>query len=143
MHLITSHFHEIPESKKRIPLPIDRRKLAKRRFRAVAADGTEFGFDLAHPLKHGTPFHQTEDAVYLIEQEPESVLRIPIANAEQAALYGWMVGNMHFPAAFQTGAILAEDDPAVRQMLERSEIGFEESNAIFQPPSNAAAHHHH
>ena len=143
MQLITHHLHGIPESKKKIQLPIDRRKLAKRRFRATATDGTDFGFDLTHPLKHETPFHETDDSVYLIAQEPEAVLRIPIKDAEQAALYGWMVGNMHFPAAFETGAILAEDDPAVRQMLERSEIRFEEATAIFQPPSNASAHHHH
>lgn len=143
MNLITTHFHNIAESKKRIQLNIDRRKLAKRRFRATATDGTDFGFDLNHPLKHGTAFHETEESVYLIEQEPESVLRIPFKDAEQAALYGWMVGNMHFKAAFETRAILAEDDPAVRQMLERSEIKFEEATAVFQPPANAAAHHHH
>ncbi|MBK1880138.1 urease accessory protein UreE [Pelagicoccus mobilis] len=143
MHLITTHFHDIPESKTRIPLKIDRRKLAKRRFRATADDGTDFGFDLPHPLKHGTPFHQTDEAVYLIDQAPEPVLRIEIADAEQAALYGWMIGNMHFKAAFESNAILAEDDPAVRQMLERSDIPFEEATAVFQPPSNAAAHHHH
>ncbi|MBD5781741.1 urease accessory protein UreE [Pelagicoccus sp. NFK12] len=143
MQLITTHFHNIPESKSRIHLKIDRRKLAKRRFRATADDGTDFGFDLPHPLKHETPFYETDDSVYLIEQAPEPVLRIPIEDAEQAALYGWMVGNMHFPAAFEAGAILAEDDPAVRQMLERSNIAFEEATAVFQPPSNAAAHHHH
>ena len=142
MQLITTHFRDIPATKKRIPLKIDRRKLAKRRFRATAEDGADFGFDLPHPLTHGTPFHETEDRVYLIEQAPEPVLRVPIADAKQAALYGWMIGNMHFKAAFEPNAILAEDDPAVRQMLERSEITFEEATAIFQPPSNAAAHHH-
>ncbi|MDQ8201638.1 hypothetical protein [Pelagicoccus sp. SDUM812003] len=143
MQLITSHFHEIPESKKRIPLKIDRLKLAKRRFRATASDGADFGFDLSHPLTHATPFFETEDSVYLIEQEPEPVLKVPFANAEQAALYGWMIGNMHFPAAFEAQAILAQDDPAVRQMLERAEIAYSEERAIFQPPSNAGAHHHH
>lgn len=142
MQLVTSHFHEIPESKKRIPLPIDRRTLAKRRFRATAKDGAEFGFDLPHPLSHGTPFHETDDAVYLIDQEPEPVLRVAIRDAEQAALYGWMIGNMHFPAAFEKDAILAEDDPAVRQLLERNQIAFEEASAVFQPPA-AVPHHHH
>ncbi|MDQ8186125.1 hypothetical protein [Pelagicoccus sp. SDUM812002] len=143
MHLITNHLHGVAESKKRIQLPIDRRKLAKRRFRATAADGTDFGFDLPHPLKHGTAFHETDDSVYLIEQEPESVLKISFPDGQTGARYGWMVGNMHFPAAFDENHMLAEDDPAVRQMLERSQIPFEEARSIFQPPTNTAAHHHH
>lgn len=143
MQLITNHLHQTPESKKRIPLPIDRRTLAKRRFRATATDGKDFGFDLPHPLKHETPFHETEDAIYCIEQETEPVLRIPFSDPEQAALYGWMIGNMHFPAAFESGAILAEDDPAVRQLLERNHIPFEEGQSVFQPPSHVPHHHHH
>lgn len=142
MILVTSHFHDIPESKKRIPIKIDRRTLAKRRFRATADDGTDFGFDLSHPLSHGTPFHQTDDAVYLIEQLPEPVLRVTYDGPEQAALYGWMIGNMHFPAAFVSDAILAEDDPAVRQLLERNHIAYAETEAVFQPPSNVPHHHH-
>lgn len=143
MQLITNHLHSIPESKNRIPLPIERRTLAKRRFRATATDGEDFGFDLPHPLKHETPFFETEDSVYCIAQEPESVLRIAFTTPEQAALFGWMVGNMHFPAAFEAGAILAEDDPAVRQLLERNHISYEEAQAIFQPPSNVPHHHQH
>ncbi len=139
---VTSHLHNVPADKSRIPLPIDRRTLAKRRFRATASDGAEFGFDLPHPFSHHTPFHETDKAVYLIEQRPETVLEIPIRNSQQAALYGWMVGNMHFPAAFEPQAILAEDDPAVRQMLDRAKIPYQETAAIFQPAQNANAHRH-
>ncbi|MDQ8180484.1 hypothetical protein [Pelagicoccus sp. SDUM812005] len=143
MHLITTHFHHIPESKKRIPLKVERRKLAKRRFRATAADGTDFGFDLAHPLTHGTPFHENEDSVYLIEQEPEPVLKIPFSDGQTGALYGWMVGNMHFPAAFESAHVIAEDDPAVRQLLDRAEIPYQEAQQVFQPAIAASGHHHH
>lgn len=143
MQLITNHLPAVPASKTQIQLPIDRRKLAKRRFRATAADGTDFGFDLLHPLKHGAPFHETDEAVYLIAQEPEPVLSIPIATPQQAAYNGWMVGNMHFPADFQADAILAEDDPAVRQMLDRNKIPYQEITGIFQPPAIAAKAHHH
>lgn len=143
MQLITNHLPSLPASKTQIQLPIDRRKLAKRRFRATAADGTDFGFDLPHPLKHGTPFHETEDTVYIIEQKPEPLLCIPIDTVQQAAYNGWMVGNMHFPADFQPNAILAEDDPAVRQMLDRNKIPYQEAAAIFQPPAIAAKAHHH
>lgn len=143
MFLITNHLHGVPESKKKIQLPIDRRKLAKRRFRATATDGTDFGFDLPHPLKHGTAFHETEDCVYLIEQDPEPVLKIPFPDGQSGALCGWMVGNMHFPAAFESEYVVAEDDPAVRQLLDRAEIPYQEATQIFQPAIAASGHHHH
>lgn len=143
MQLITNHLRGVPESKKQIQLPIDRRRLAKRRFRATAKDGTDFGFDLPHPLKHGTAFHETEDSVYLIEQEPEAVLKIPFSDGQTGALYGWMVGNMHFPAAFESDSVIAEDDPAVRQLLDRAEIPYKEANQVFQPAIAASGHHHH
>ncbi|MEM9157667.1 MAG: urease accessory protein UreE [Verrucomicrobiota bacterium] len=143
MQLITTHFHNIPADKEVVPLKIDRRTLAKRRFRAEAADGADFGFDLDHPLSHHTPFHQTDDKVYIIDQLPESVLKIPFQGEKQAAHYGWQVGNMHFPAAFSDDAVLAEDDPAVRQMLERNRIAYEEAEVVFQPAVNTAGHHHH
>ncbi len=143
MILVTDHIHPTPGSKKRILLRLDRRTLAKRRFRAAAEDGTDFGFDLAHPLSHGDAIHETNTAIFVIEQEPESVLRIAYPDPQTAATYGWMIGNMHFPAAFEEGAILAENDPAVRQLLERNHIHFHEATAIFQPPATAAAAHHH
>jgi len=143
MNLVTTHFHDIPEGKKIVALKIDRRKLAKRRWRGEAEDGEEFGLDLGHPLNHGTPFHETQDKVYIIEQAPEIVLKIPFQGEKQAAHYGWMVGNMHFPADFADDAVLAEDDPAVRQMLERNEVPYEETQAVFQPAVNKAGHHHH
>ena len=143
MQLITRHFHEIPGGKQIVPLKIDRRKLAKRRWRGEAMDGTEFGFDLDHPLNHGIPFHQTEDKVYVIDQDMESVLKIPFHSEHQAARYGWMIGNMHFPADFTDDAVLAEDDPAVRQMLERNDIPYQETLAVFRPAVNTTGHHRH
>ncbi|EDY81381.1 UreE urease accessory protein, C-terminal domain [Verrucomicrobiia bacterium DG1235] len=143
MQLITNHLPGFPESKKQIQLPVDRRKLAKRRFRATAADGTDFGFDLPHPLKHGTAFHETKDSVYLIEQDPEPVLKIPFHDGTTGAFYGWMVGNMHFPAAFEANFVVAEDDPAVRQLLDRNEIPYQEARQVFQPATAASGHHHH
>lgn len=142
MHLITTHLHGVPASKKQILLRIDRRKLAKRRFRGTAADETDFGFDLSHPLSHGTAFHETDDSVYLIEQAPEPVLKIPFTDGKTGALYGWMVGNMHFPAAFEASFVIAEDDPAVRQLLDRAEIPYEAAEQVFQPAIAASGHHH-
>ena len=143
MILVTDHIHPSSASKPRIPLKLDRHTLAKRRFRAEADDGADFGFDLVHPLAHGDAIHETDASVYVIEQLPERVLKIPFHDAQTGAQYGWMVGNMHFPATFAPDAVIAEDDPAVRQMLERAHIPFAEAHEVFQPASVAAAAHHH
>lgn len=142
MILIKDHLPRDTKGVSKIPLQVDRRKLAKLRWRGQAQDGTEFGFDLAHPLSHGLPFHKEGRKLYRIELLPEPVLRIPFRAKKQAALYGWMVGNMHFSAAFEDSAVIAEDDPAVRQMLERNRIRFEEAVLPFQPATVSHGHQH-
>ncbi len=142
MNLITNHLHDLPENKQIVSLKVDRRKLAKRRWRGQAEDGEDFGFDLSHPLGNGTPFHQTDEKIYVIAQKPESVLKISFQEKQQAAYYGWMVGNLHFSADFQEDSVIAEDDPAVRQMLDRNGIAFEEENLVFQPRIVSSGHHH-
>ena len=142
MNLIISHLHDIPEGKQIVPLKVDRRKLAKRRWRGQAQDGEDFGFDLSHPLSNGTPFHESEEKVYVIEQASEPVLKISFQEQRQAAYYGWMVGNLHFSADFHDNAVIAEDDPAVRQMLERNNIAFSEENLVFEPQIVSSDHHH-
>lgn len=126
-----------------VPLHVDRRKLAKRRWRGAAQDGTQFGFDLEQPLSHHDAFFARDGKVYRIEQQAETVLKIPFQTPSQAARYGWMVGNMHFPASFAEDALLAEDDSAVRQMLERNHIDYSFAKLVFRPVLVASGHHHH
>lgn len=142
MELITNHLAPGETTKRTIALKTDRRTLAKRRWRAKADDGMEFGFDLPHPLKNRTPFFETDETRYEIQQTAESVLRIPFTDMKQAAYYGWMVGNLHFSADFQEDAVIAEDDPAVRQMLERNHIGYSEIEAVFEPVIVSHGHQH-
>src|ERR1700690_4346715 len=80
-----------------IALTVDRLTLAKRLWRGVAEDGTEFGFELAAPLKHGETFWQTATARYVVQQPPETVLAISLdAIAPSAAAgIGWAIGNLH------------------------------------------------
>lgn len=126
------------------PLPeraiaVERRQLAKRLWRATAADGTEFGFELASPLTHGAIVHVTAQAHYVIRQEPEPVLEIPLpSEPAAAAVTGWAVGNLHFPIEAQPFRLLAPDDIALRQSLERMGIAFRAINAVFQPHRLAA-----
>jgi urease accessory protein len=119
---------------------VDRLKLAKRLWRANADDGTDFGFELTAPLQHGDAVHATATARYVIEQMPEPVLEIALdEKPETCAVLGWIVGNLHFVIEARADRLLAPDDPALRQSLERLGIPFRATNAVFQPHRLAAA----
>lgn len=140
------HHHEYHDEDHALLPPVavraDRRTLAKTRWRAQAEDGTEFGFDLARPLHHGAAVFQSERARYVIEQRPEALLRVAVTDPTEAARVGWMIGNLHFPAQVRDGGIYVEADLAIRQMLTREHIPFEETEGVFQP-LHAGGHHHH
>ena len=125
-----------------ISLTVERRVLAKRRWRGQAQDGADFGFDLISPLRHGICFHAEEDKNYVIDQKPEVVFRVSYPDQQEAAHRAWQVGNLHFPAQFLESYLLVEGDLAVRLMLERNQIPFEEGMEVFQPVLAAAGHHH-
>ena len=125
-----------------ISLTVERRVLAKRRWRGQAQDGVDFGFDLISPLRHGICFHAEEDRNYVIDQKPEVVFRVPFPDQKEAAHRAWQVGNLHFPAQFLESYLLVEGDLAVRLMLERNQIPFEEGMEVFQPVLAATSHHH-
>lgn len=122
-----------------IGIPADRRTLAKRLWRGVAVDGTEFGFQLEQPLQPGDAVFVTATACYRIEQQPEAVLEIPLPTApDEAAAFGWAVGNLHFPIEAQPQRLLAPDDSALRQSLARAGISFRETREVFRPHRFAA-----
>ena len=125
-----------------IALNVERRVLAKRRWRGQAEDGMDFGFDLQAPLRHGVCFHSEQDRNYVIDQKPEAVFRVPYPNQQEAAHRAWQVGNLHFPAQFTETYLLVEGDLAVRHMLDRNQIPFEESIEVFQPVMAASNHRH-
>jgi len=117
-----------------VPIPVDRGQLAKRLWRATAADGTEFGFELLSPLQHGDTVYIADAARYVIRQSPESVLEIPLPTAPYAAaIVGWAVGNLHFPIEAQPYRLLAPDDIALRQSLDRMEIAYRATTEVFRP----------
>jgi urease accessory protein len=125
-----------------VSLTVERRVLAKRRWRGQAEDGTDFGFDLAVPLRNGICFHAEGEKNYVIDQKPEVVFRVPFPDQKEAAHRAWQVGNLHFPAQFLESYLLVEGDLAVRLMLERNQIPFEEGMEVFQPVLSATGHHH-
>lgn len=119
-----------------VPLRIDRITLAKRLWRAPADDGTDFGFELTSPLKHGDTFHESAapPARYVIDQISEPVVEISLAIAPSAAAgIGWAVGNLHLELQAEPTRLLAPDAPAVRQLLERLNVPFRSTTAVFRP----------
>ncbi len=126
-----------------VPLSVDRRTLAKTRWRATADDGQEFGFELAHPLTHGATVHQSATHRYVINQRQEMLLCVAVHTPEEAARVGWMIGNLHFPAQVRGNAIFVEADPAVRQMFAREGVAFDEAEGVFEPLKAAGGGHHH
>jgi urease accessory protein len=117
-----------------IAVRADRFTLAKRLWRGAADDGAEFGFELASPLKHGDTVHQTAGARYVVRQQEERVVEIPLDLPPSAAAgVGWAIGNMHLELAAESTRLIAADEPAVRQLLERLKVPYRPTTALFRP----------
>lgn len=117
-----------------IMLRVERVVIAKRLWRGTAEDGTEFGFELVAPLKHGDTVFQSAAARYVIAQQPEPVVEIPLDVAPSAAAgIGWAIGNLHLELSAEPMRLLAPDEPAVRQLLERLKVPFKQTTAVFRP----------
>lgn len=134
MHLITAALPSADAALPELALTIERLTLAKRIWRGVAEDGTEFGFNLNTPLKHGDAFFQTGQARYVVRQQPEAVVEISLEIAPSAAAgIGWAVGNLHLELSAEPTRLLAPDEPAVRQLLKRLTVPYRPTVAIFRP----------
>jgi urease accessory protein len=136
------HRHHGDEGAASVPLRVDRHTLAKRRWRAKADDGREFGFDLDAPLAHATCFFVDGKTCYVIEQQPEAVLEVAIATPEDAARLGWQIGNLHLGIQVLPAALRVADDPAAAQMLARAGIAYQRHDAVFCPLPAAGGHDH-
>ncbi len=134
MRLISSAISIPDDGLPVIALRVDRITLAKRLWRGTADDGTDFGFELERPLKHGDTFHATAAARYVINQQPEPVVEVSLDLAPSAAAgIGWAIGNLHLELQAEATRLLAPDEPAVRQLLDRLKVPFRTSTAIFRP----------
>lgn len=117
-----------------IAIPVERSTIVKRLWRGAAADGLEFGFELDAPLRDGDVVWQTATARYVVRQQPERVVEISLAVAPSAAAgLGWAIGNMHLELQAEATRLLAADEPAVRQLLDRLKVPYTTTNAIFRP----------
>ena len=141
MDIVHHALADWPRSLPAARISVERLTLAKRRWRGVAEDGREFGFDLDAPLADGAAVFQSEAAVYIIAQRYEPVLEIALgADSPTAARLGWMIGNLHFQIEVAGAVVRVADDPAVRQLFDRERIAFTACKRVFHPLSGA--HHH-
>ncbi len=135
MHLIQrmlAQTSELPAAQQ-VHLRAERRQFLKRRWRALAEDGAEFGFDLEERLVDGCVIFQQDGRDYIVRQLPEIVFRVPFSDPAHAALVAWKTGNLHMPAQILDDAILVLHDDAMRNLLLREGWSFTEPEVIFRP----------
>ena len=134
LHLIKAPIAQPDPALAEIAVRVERLAIVKRLWRGAAEDGTEFGFELSAPLKDGDTVWQTTAARYVLRQQPESVVEISLDVAPSAAAgIGWSIGNLHLELCAEPARLLAPDEPAVRQLLERLKVPFKPTTAIFRP----------
>ena len=134
LHLVAQAVASADVALPAITLTADRFTLAKRLWRGTADDGAEFGFELVAPLKHGDVVFQTDTARYVINQAAEPVVEISLNVAPSAAAgIGWAIGNLHLELQAEPHRLLASDEPAVRNLLDRLKVPYRPTTAIFRP----------
>jgi urease accessory protein len=117
-----------------ISIRVDRITLAKRIWRGAAEDGTEFGFELANRLSDGDVIFQSVHARYVVRQIAEPVIEVSLEVAPSAAAgIAWAIGNLHLELQAEPTRLLAPDEPAVRQLLDRLNVPFKQTTAVFRP----------
>lgn len=141
MHLIQRMLAEksILPGSSQIVLAAERRQFLKRRWRGLAEDGTEFGFDLESRLNDGCVIFHENGTDYIVRQLPETVYQITFENSAHAALVAWKTGNLHLPAQITDDAILILHDESMTNLLKREGWSFTEPEVIFTP-MKAMAH---
>jgi urease accessory protein len=70
----------------------------------------------------------------VIRQPAEQLIEISLDVAPSAAAgIGWAVGNLHLELSAEANRLLALDEPAVRQVLDRLKVPYKQTTAIFRP----------
>lgn len=141
MHLIQRMIapaSELPESSQ-VVLSAERRQFLKRRWRAIANDGTEFGFDLSGRLTEGCVILQQDGKDYIVRQLPELVYEVVYTSPAHAAHVAWRVGNLHLPAEILEDRIRVLHDEAMSHLIGFEGWAYNEPEVVFQP-MKAVAH---
>jgi urease accessory protein len=135
MHLIQhliAPSSQLPDEDQ-VVLVAERRQFLKRRWRGVAEDGTEFGFDLESRLTDGCVVLQQNGKDYIVRQLPETVYEVSFESPAHAALVAWKTGNLHLPAQIFDGFLRVLHDEAMKSLLDREGWAYTEPTVLFQP----------
>lgn len=116
-----------------VVLAVERRQFLKRRWRGVADDGTEFGFDLESRLTDGSVVFKQDGKDYIVRQIPETVYEVPFESPAHAARVAWKTGNLHLPAEIFDGFLRVLHDEAMKNLLDREGWAYTEPTVLFQP----------
>jgi urease accessory protein len=135
MHLVQRMVAEQSDRpvSEQVRLIAERRLFLKRRWRAAAEDGAEFGFNLESRLQNGCVILREPHADYVVWQEPELVYEVRLDTPAQAALAGWKIGNLHLPVEVTDNVVRVMHDPAMRQLCEREGWAVSERTVVFNP----------
>lgn len=134
MQLVSAPLASGDPSLPEVPIRADRITLAKRLWRGAAADGSEFGFELSAPLRHGDTVFQTPTARYVVRQTEEPIIEVSLDIPPSAAAgIGWAIGNLHLELSSEPSRLIAADEPAIRNLLDRLKVPYRSSTAVFRP----------
>ena len=132
IHAMTAPISRLPLSHQ-IELAAERRQFLKRRWRGVAADGVEFGFDLEERLTDGGVIFHQNGCDYIVRQLVEKVYEVAFGSMADGALVAWKIGNLHLPAQILPTGIRVLHDEAMAQLLQREGWSFTEPEVLFTP----------
>ncbi|NNC87840.1 MAG: hypothetical protein HKN82_05195 [Akkermansiaceae bacterium] len=125
-----------------VPVQVGRHNLQKRRWRAVADDGTELAVTLPDAVADGA-FLDGGARCFRVVQEPEEVVVIALpGTAELAAKIGWYLGNRHIPVEVREDEIVVEAFPTLTDSLRRIGIGYSERMDVLRCGPHSSGHRH-
>ena len=93
MQIIKQSIHAHENESEVILLSVDRHTLARKRWRGVASDGSEFGFDLENSLKHGAAFLKKEGKLLFCEHGLSPDIKIANWQSRLNFLWGKIAGG--------------------------------------------------
>lgn len=116
----------------------------RRRFRYVAAGGTDFVLDLARAtvLAHGDGLMLSDGRVVRVEAVPEALMEVRAASPIALLRLAWHIGNRHLPAQIHAGCILLRRDGVILDMLRGLGAQVELIEAPFTPEGGAYTGEH-